>query len=261
MKTDVVIPFVLGPNNSVELRYALRSIDQNLKGDKVIWLYGEKPDWVKDVRFVPMKREPKPMYVKFFDQLRKIEMASRNPEIGYRFVYTYDDVYFLKPLTVDVLRQPRALEDMSKIRHWFKKTDAGGNWVSCMKQTLFRLKDEGLPVFNYETHLPRVYNKEKALAILEKYESHTYAFQFATMYFNNYETNPELLSANKFFKLGIYRPVGFSRLLEQAEQSEVMNIAKATDESVRALEVMFPERSRWEAPSNSPEGGGKEFKV
>jgi hypothetical protein len=244
---------VLGPNNSVELRYALRSIDKNFKGDVDIWLYGEKPDWVKDVHFIPMKREPKPVYVKFFDQLRKIELACRNPAIGYRFVYTYDDVYFLKPITMDVLRQPRALEDMSRIKQWFKHTDAGANWVSCMKQTLYRLKDEGLPIYNYETHLPRVYNKEKALAILNKYESRRYAFQFATMYFNNYETNPELLSANKFFKLGIYRPVGYRALLEKAELSEVMNVAKATDDSIRALEVLFPTASRWEkAPSNSP---------
>lgn len=246
MKIDVVIPFIEGPHDSIELRYALRSIEQNLKCDKVIWLYGDAPGWITHVCHVPVKREERPKYSKFFDQLRKIEMACNNPAIGYRFMYTYDDVYLLKPLSVDRLRAPRAIEDMSKVEVWFQQTDAGRNWVDCMIQTLVTLQKEHLPIYNYETHLPRIYNKDKALAILSKYRSHEFAFQFATMYFNNYETDPELLKNGNFFKLGIYRQIGYKTLLQQAADREVMNIASADDDSVRALEVLFPHKSIYE---------------
>lgn len=253
MKTDVVIPFLRGPLNSIELRYALRSIEKNLKAEVTIWLYGEKPDWVTNVNFVPVVRQHRKIFVKFFDQLRKIEMACRNPEISKNFVYTYDDIYLLKPVTVDCLKKPRALENMTKIRYWFKNTDAGGNWVKCMKQTLHTLQKENLPIYNYETHLPRVYNKEKALAILEKYRSSERAFQFATMYFNNYYTDPEMLNVpGNFFKLGIYRPVGYTDLRDKAERSTIMNMAKITDDSVRVLEVLFPEKCRWEKAPGTP---------
>ena len=246
MRADVVIPFIAGPKDSIELRYALRSIAKNLHTDVRIWLYGEKPAWITGVEHIPMTREPKPKYQKFFDQLLKIELASRNTEIGTRFIYTYDDVYFLKPVTCDCLNQPRALEDMGKKTDWFKTTDAGGNWVSCMLQTLYKLKEERLPLYNYETHLPRVYNKEKALAVMEKYNSREFAFQFATMYFNNYETNPELLSENKFFKLGIYHPIGYRELVDSANRSAIMNISVAYDDSIRFLEAFFPEKSKYE---------------
>ena len=247
MKIDVVIPFVIGPQNSIELRYALRSIEKNLKAVATIWLYGEKPKWITGVNFIPVRREPKPKFVKFFDQLRKIEMAAKNPEISKNFIYTYDDIYLLKPVSVDCLKKPRALENMAKIKQWFAKTDAGANWVECTKQTLRQLQKENLPIFNYETHLPRVYNKEKALAILEKYRNREWAFQFATMYFNNYFTDPEMLNEpGNFFKLGIYRPVGYPDLRDRTERSTVLNVANVYEDSVRVLEVLFPEKSRWE---------------
>lgn len=248
MKVDVVIPFIEGPRNSVELRYALRSIAKNLRGDVVVWLYGDQPEWVQGVNHIPVVREPKERYAKFFNQNQKIEFACLNPEIEYRFIYTYDDIYFLKPIGLDVLNRPRALEDMNGIpeKHWFLRSNAGRFWKQCMKETLQCLRYEGLPLYNYETHLPRVYNKEMALAILKKYNSREHAFQFATMYFNNYVTDPELLKANKFFKLGIYHPVGFKEMLSLAEKSEVMNVAKATDDSLRVLEVLFPEKSGYE---------------
>lgn len=247
MKIDIVIPFLKGPQNSIELRYALRSVEKNLKAEATIWLYGEKPDWVTNVNFVPVVRQHRPMFVKFSDQLRKIEMACKNPAISKNFIYTYDDIFLLKPVSVDCLKKPRAIENMIKINHWFKHTDAGGNWVKCMKQTLNTLKKNNLPIYNYETHLPRVYNKEKALAILEKYRSRDWAFQFATMYFNNYYTDPEMLNEpGNFFKLGIYRPVGYADLRDKAERSTVMNVAEACEDSVRVLEVLFPKASKWE---------------
>lgn len=249
MNTDVVIPFVAGPRNSIELKFALRSIEKNLDApNKRVWIYGEKPDWLTNVEFYPMKRTPKPKFVKFFDQLKKIELASRNDGIGLNFIYTYDDVYFMKPVTMDCLKQPRALMDMGKIPfgQWFKGTDAGPNWVECMKMTLYRLKKENLPLFNYETHLPRVYNKVKALAVLDKYNSHEFAFQFATMYFNNYETRPELLSENRWFRLGIYHPIGYRELVDRANRSAIMNVSKAYDDSINVLESFFPDKSRYE---------------
>lgn len=247
-KIDVVIPFVNGPRDSIELRYALRSIEKNIKAKVAIWLLGDCPEWITNVNHVFYERRPRTMYAKFYNLLEKLKLASDTESIGQNFIYTYDDVYFMKPATVDMLAKPRALKDYARQneKEWFRHTDAGVNWVSCMIQTLQQLKQENLPLYNYETHLPRVYNRGKVSALLDKYDYRRFAFQFATMYFNNYETNPELLSENKFFKLGIYHPVGYKALLDKASDSVIMNIARAYDDSLNVLECFFPEKSKYE---------------
>jgi len=247
MKVHVVIPFVEGPQKSIELRYALRSIEKNLKcEEKVIWLYGEAPTWIRNVQHIPVHRNSRFMYSKFFDQLWKIELASRNLQIDTEFLYTYDDLYFMKPVTVDELRKPRALTDMAKEKEWFVHSDAGQNWISCMIQTLELLMAEGLPIYNYETHLPRVYNQQLALSVLERYDSMHRAFQFATMYFNYYEAAPILLKDELNFKLGIYHPIEFAELFDFARRCTIMNVATAYEDSLRLLKMYFPDKSIYE---------------
>lgn len=246
MKTDVVIPFVEGPGDSIELRMALRSIERNVAGNVVVWLIGQAPGWVQNVRHVVMKRETRPRYQKFFDLNRKIHWVSSNEEIEQRFIYTYDDVYFLNPVGLEYLRQPRAGYDTSGNDAWMTKNDADVRWKECMRQTLDALKRENLPLYNYETHMPRVYNKEKALALLEKYDYRNFAFQFATMYFNNYCTDPVILKNEGDFKLAALRNVEITILKRKAKEMKVLNANIYRKDVIAMLKRMWPEKSRFE---------------
>lgn len=249
MNTDVVIPFVEGPDNSVELRMALRSIDRNL-GDVVVWIYGDAPKWIRGVNIVKSERKKYARFMKFIDQRRKIEMAAGNDLIGPRFIYTYDDIYFLKPVSIDDLRIPIARCNGIKGNDWYKGTGAGRNWIECMRNTLDALRKERLPMWSYETHLPRVYNREKVLALVNtpllKGRIEPEAVQYATWYFNHYVTDPVLVSEMKHFKMIAGFNVPVDALKVNIKTHKILNANKYRPEVIRMLKEVFAEKSRFE---------------
>jgi hypothetical protein len=246
MNTDVVIPFVEGPDDSLELRMALRSIDKNVKGNVVVWLVGQAPKWVKDVRHVVVKREKRNRFQKFHDLNRKIEIVCSIEEVGQWFIYTYDDIYFLNEADIEFLKKPRSSHDTDKDDRWLTKNDASKRWKDCMKQTLATLKKENLPVYNYETHMPRVFNKEKALTLLTKYDHQNFAFQFATMYFNNFYSERIMLSDEPDFKLAAKGHVSVDVLKEKAKTIKFLNANIYRRDVMKMLKEMWPEKGRFE---------------
>ena len=94
MKIDIVIPFIEGPDDSFELKYMLRSLEQNLQAEPVIWLLGDKPQWlinVNHILFEPARGD----FKKFRDQLTKLEWMINQKDLGKEFIYMYDDQFFL----------------------------------------------------------------------------------------------------------------------------------------------------------------------
>ena len=55
-KVNIVIPYILGEYDGLELRYALRSIEKNCTDPCNVILIGDKPAWCKNVRHVPVER-------------------------------------------------------------------------------------------------------------------------------------------------------------------------------------------------------------
>lgn len=250
--TSIVIPFIEGPENSLELRYALRSIDKNLsKKDVQIFLIGDKPDWVKNVTYIPIERVSGMDYMSFMDTANKIKLACEHPEIGSGFIYMHDDTFFIQRTTLPELYQVKAWEDTSKIDKLFQNTTASRKWCNVFEKTMKALKEKGLPIYNYETHTPRYFNIKKMKDLFEEFAPQAEPFQISTLYFNHfYEKEPRILQPwGDNFRLGIYKSFSVEQLKNKTRKNNILNIGKnmIQDKDMQIfLKYLFPEISKYE---------------
>lgn len=193
---NILIPLGSGSTwQNNELRYLLRSLDQNLKGDYEIHVYGNQvPDWLTNVTVVDIERyypqqlieinNGKLDYENFFDTLNKVKQFSfRNTG---DFLYCYDDVLLIKELNInDIKNVPLEVEYPKnfKIRNFDKHGKTINAAISLLRNN--RISD---PLYNYEIHIPRVYNCSKLSNLLEVYDFSQWRIPYAlaTFYFNIY---------------------------------------------------------------------------
>jgi hypothetical protein len=164
------------------------------------------------------------------------------------FIYTYDDVYFLNPVSLQELKIPRAKQDLTKVKDWFVNSDAQANWKEVMKRTLLLLQQKGAYIYNYETHLPRFFYKKSCINIFQEFKCLDVAYQFSTLYFNLLEKNPVLLSKYDFFKLGIYKPKSYQHITRLAKRYKILNYSENCyiEDMKKALRDLFPNKCKFE---------------
>lgn len=248
---DIVIPYILGPDNGLELKYALRSFEKYFKDEYKICLIGDIPDWCVNVYHIPQPPiEDNMPFVRFRDTLSKLHTACNTPEISPDFIYSYDDIYLLKDIYTKDIVQPLAIADKSlePPSQWFVKSDAGTNWKKLLIKTLNLLREENKPIYNCETHLPRYYNKQRVLKLYKKYGLLTNPYMFSSLYFNNYFKTIKVLSQLNTFKAGIYQPLKEAAILRSCQFAKIMNVGKpAYNQDLKsALNILFPEPSKYE---------------
>lgn len=246
--TSIVIPFITGPDNSLELRQALRSMEQNLKFEFHPYIFSHnKPNWLRDEYFVFLPHRGG-FDAKFKDQLNKIYTACKMDEISYEFIYSYDDVFFLNPISLDKLSVKRAKQDLAKKPNWYNTSDAQPNWKKVMEKTLTTLQEKRLPIFDYETHLPRRFCKPVCLDLNNEYNFIENAFQFSTLYFNHISTPHVILSKYDFYKLGIYQPRTYNYIMRLAKRYKILNYSEVAynQDMKKAICDLFPYKSRFE---------------
>jgi len=231
----ILIPLGNGScwGNNNELRYMLRSIEQNLKGSYEIEIYGDAPEWltnvtvVKTERYYPewLKEENAKNkrgldYENFFDTLNKVKMFYEVNEGD--FLYMYDDVLVIKEISIeDIQNTPLEFEE-PEFYH-IRKHEKHGRTINTSVE-LLALKHRGGfynyllsnnikfdvydRILNYETHLPRKYNIKK-LKLLIDYFNFTelkIPYALATLYFNYYpeDAGDSSFEPIKKIKAGFY---------------------------------------------------------
>lgn len=254
-KTDIVIPYIVPADGGEELKYVLRSIEKNFEGEVVIWLLGERPEWAnrETVNLVPVERINGVDFMVYFDTLQKIRTACMLQDIGANFVYMYDDTYLINKTTFADIAELKALENMVEIprEKWFLTSNASRKWRQLLTKTLERLQADGLPINNYETHCPRVYNKRKALKLMDDYDMQNDLFMFATLYYNVTEKNKEprrLMPWGDGVKLGVYKQFTYEQLKGKVRENKFLNydVASYNDGMKKLLAELFPEKSKYE---------------
>lgn len=173
---DIVIPYGHG-GRWEELRYFLRSVS-SLKAN--ITIYSEQDiDWIQNVNIIKVDRwYPKhiqkkwnglKLYENYFDVLNKLKLASKNEELPNEIVWCYDDQVMLK-------------EDFS-IRYFKKPNLIPGRHTNTIKKALEL--SEGSRVF--ETHLPRVFRRDRLREMFDRFEIKKIPFAPATLYYNLFD--------------------------------------------------------------------------
>lgn len=157
-----VVYFVKDSSVNQELKYSLRSIEKNL-AYRNVWLYGGKPDGLRDVHHVAVKQEGATKW----DKVRNMfELACENQSLSSDFILFNDDFFVMSP-TDDI---PVLYRD-TLVRHIVDLEMGIGNRMSKysirLRNALKFLRDNGVDdPKSYELHIPFIFNKAKLKEIL-----------------------------------------------------------------------------------------------
>ncbi|NCB43568.1 MAG: hypothetical protein EOM59_13260 [Clostridia bacterium] len=184
-----VIPFVDSTVKWEELRYALRSIEKyGIPEDKVFLLASKLPDWVSDeVTLVKCEQIQGKRFAKSFDAVAKLKAAIAHPDIPEQFIYTYDDTVFLSRIDFAIPTIAVSKINLLKISNF----DGSATWIEVLSNSIERLRANGLPTYNYETHLPRTLEKSKLAELFAKFGFQKRPYLVSTLYYNYFCSEPE----------------------------------------------------------------------
>ena len=247
---DVVIPYVSSTIAWQELKYALRSMEMFFSFPFNVYIVADKlPEWASDrLRLIQCDQIKGFTNAKSFDAISKMDkiLSSR---VKKDFIYAYDDVIFCNAISyaeIGFRWSHPPLESEANI----KSFSGSGNWKDMLIQTMRRLHINKLPDYNYETHLPRIFNKSKMRELFAQYGFRKIPYYIPTVYFNKYFAEPDGL---------IDHENGNSRMLSYALNPEtlddlfskkqiiVYNDDGLTDAFKHKLETLFHEKSSYEA--------------
>lgn len=145
-----------------DLRYSLRSIAKHYPDYKV-WIVGYKPNWVKNVEYIPVKQTQD----KWKNSVNNILTACKDDRISEDFILMNDDFFCIDPripieqiadthintLTDAIQKHNRVL---SRWCHAFSLAD-----------TLLKRMKVKQPYYSFEGHLPIKINRKKYLEFMD----------------------------------------------------------------------------------------------
>ena len=193
---NIDVVFVLGNGskwNDNELRFALRSIEKNLKGYRKVWIIGRKPSWIKNVGFI----EVDDTLVNNADGniINKVLAACKAKSLTDDFVFFNDDYIVNKPVHVSEILNWH-IGDIA----WFDDEFFNQSiWRTRLKRTMKVLQKYGLPTMNYDAHVPMIINKKKFPEIISKFRyQDDLGFTMKSLYGNSLEPGVRLNEAAIF---------------------------------------------------------------
>lgn len=183
MGTTFVYPWIYEHNGALwDLIYSLRSIDEHWLAPHQALVIGDMPPTLGNgLLFQPMERVTASRWRRCVDVCRKMDWALRSPVVAERFVYMYDDTLFLRPLNEFYLNQRIALAELPP-----GNVNAVSDHKVYKALTEKALRAAGLtgPLWDFETHTPRLFDKRKMQEIFEKFRPGENRLLFSTLYFN-----------------------------------------------------------------------------
>ncbi|WP_433895190.1 hypothetical protein [Sphingobacterium mizutaii] len=193
-KIAVLIPYLKSEADGDELKFALRSLEQNLKENFSVVIIGDREDWFSpEIVHIPhqphlIKEEcdcPIPSMVRNpqADVTHKIFTAIASGEIDGDFILTNDDIFLLGPTHLSDIAVLKAFGLLDK------GGKEGGIYNQNIKRTAKALEGNNLPLHRYGAHIPVLLNAESIIDVIEKYNATERGFLLTSLYFN--ERHPE----------------------------------------------------------------------
>lgn len=162
---DVVYLVKDTPTN-LELKYSLRSVEENLPHRKV-WLIGGCPEFIdkRKVHHVYTQQDKKA--TKWNNTNHSLQLVCENDNISDDFILFNDDFFVMRPVRELGHIHDRTLQE--RIND-FSRRYPSSRYVERLKQTLITLRQHGInEPLNFELHLPMVFNKQKLKDLYKAY--------------------------------------------------------------------------------------------
>jgi hypothetical protein len=154
--------YILGSSSrwrNNEIRYSLRSVEQNLEIGKV-FIIGACPDWVTGVTHIPANDLHKN---KLLNAREKYAIAAKDLRISKDFILMNDDFFILKPVEKIENYIRGTIADMIA-----KHPTKGGYYYHSLSDTKKVMEAIGIDnPLDFEIHAPIIFNKDKLLTVME----------------------------------------------------------------------------------------------
>lgn len=145
--------YICRSGDNDELRYSLRSIEENMPEGRV-WVVGHRPNWyIGD--FIPVSD----IGGKFDNIINCIKVVSKNKDISENFILMNDDFFALKKINDMPILHGGLLKD--KIER-YKEQMMASKYIKLLELTYKQLLGNNIkdPI-DYDIHVPMIMNKEK----------------------------------------------------------------------------------------------------
>ena len=252
-RIDIIIPYIPGPDDGLELKFAIRSIEKNFQHDNFrILVTGDKPSWLKKENHIPFDRIPQQKYRNFTDQLLKLYSLLTQKDISEHLIWTYDDVYFTREVKLSDLRQLKAVASFTRYPRHLENAGAGPNWMSTLQYTMKEVTKKGGSNYNYETHLPRFFNRNRVLKLFDNFNLLARPMMISSLYYNLYHKDDEplcLYERNPGIRFLLRSVFDYESLKKQIRRFMFTNNDPRMWNPVlkKVLSEMFPEKSSYES--------------
>jgi len=179
----VYYPYLASASRWEELRYSLRSLEKFLNEDYEVWIVGDLPEWVRNVKHIPHQKTAMTNAGTTYDAVSKLKLYIDHNDSPDKFLRMYDDVY---------ITGARTLKQMQITRYLFTNDELNsGEFVSggiVWRDQVFRSTDAvvrlGYHGYMTETHCPEVFEKDKMREIFEMFDPLENRLLTSTLYFN-----------------------------------------------------------------------------
>lgn len=186
MKEYDVVYILKNGIDSDEIRYSLRSIEQNFPHRKV-WIYGGKPEGIEPDRYVEVIQKGRTRYSKVTNTIKQI---CQNEEITDRF-WLFNDDFFVTKKVEDML--PVADGSIAqRVRVIEAKTGIKSSYALALEHTAEILARKGYDTLCYAVHLPMLIDRKAALEALAEFPGEP---MFRCIY-GNYVAEASLITAD-----------------------------------------------------------------
>lgn len=183
---SIVYPWKQGGRISIkEITMSMRSLCK-YEGRYQVVVIGDAPPGLAEIIYIPHASEPTPRLPRCLDANRKMRLAFDCPHITEDFVVMHDDMVLLEPITELMLRQRHYVQDFAHMPQQYRGSQGSSlQHHEMLWATHAALKAAGMEqVYNYETHMPRLYNKRLMGQVFERFRPEENRLLYATLYYN-----------------------------------------------------------------------------
>src|SRR5690606_23354584 len=170
----LLIPYLRSEAAGEELRYALRSWEQNFKEDFQVVVIGDREDWFSpEIVHIPhephlVKEQcncPSPSMIRNpqADVSHKLFTSIASGIIKGNFILSNDDIFLLGETYLADIQLLKAFGSLHA------DGAEGGLYRQNAQNSLKALTENKLPTHKYGTHTPMYINAEKLIEVIEKY--------------------------------------------------------------------------------------------
>lgn len=177
-KIDIVIPYIKDEFWGEELRYALRSMEKNFKEEFKVNIIGYCPPWCRNVDHIPYADDLSDPHLAFANSGTKLKIAMERFK---RFVWTADDIYFLRPINLEDIKLPRVQYDAYAVS---KKEGSYTEFQKVIWATSDKLRELDLTGYFPASHTPKYFESDKLAKVYELFPLEEGNYERSFAYFN-----------------------------------------------------------------------------